>query len=126
MGELFENKPDRWNYPSSLLRAAFDEKNSGKLREAVNYIQMMVQQNEATTFQSSPMTESELRELMETGKGTIFVGSGTAGSRIYIENGEISMPINSDKDREVGLSCQLNFRRIFVLPFDDAEARIKF
>ena len=122
--ETQEPTPERWNATINLLRDAFNANDLTKLRLAVDYIQGKVGGSES---QCTPMTDHDLKELLETGKGMINVGIGTLGERIFIENREIRMPIPvNDSHAKTLLKYQLNFKDLFDLTSDDLDPRRKF
>lgn len=105
-----------------LLRDSLETKDLTSLRTQIDFIQRMVQ---AGGLQCTPMTDQELSELAETGEGVIYVGTGTSGQRIYIQNGELFMNRNSQKDADLGSKYHNNFCSLFGLPFD-GELRVSY
>lgn len=124
--KLHENtsKPEAWNGTCQFLRSAFNDQDIKKLRLVVDNIQDVVS---AGGMKCAFLSDIELEELLDTGRGMIAVGTGSLGQRIYIENGEIRMPI-PDNDPYAGdtLKYHLNFKRLFDLPFDDSDPRKNF
>src|SRR3989344_7320807 len=70
------------------LSEAMLTKNLIKLRIAVDNLQNALDEKKMCT----PMPDHALEELIKTGKETLYVGTGSAGERVYIENGTLSMP----------------------------------
>jgi hypothetical protein len=96
-----------------FLNEAIQNKNKVKVREMVDYIQKIIEEG---GLHCSPMPDNEIDELIKTGKGTIYVGSGTSGQRVFIEDGGLRMPYNSEKDEELGKRYHNNFRYLFDVP----------
>ncbi|OGY99694.1 MAG: hypothetical protein A3B13_01420 [Candidatus Liptonbacteria bacterium RIFCSPLOWO2_01_FULL_45_15] len=106
-----------------LLRQALDEKNIELLRSVLEGIQRAV---EGTGLHASLMPEYALKELIQTGKGMISVGSGTNGQRIFIENGKLWMPTGFETSEAHGRKYHNNFRAIFHLDQNDEEVSVDF
>ena len=106
-----------------LLRQALDEKNIELLRSVLEGIQRAV---EGTGLHASLMPEYALKELIQTGKGMISVGSGTNGQRIFIENGKLWMPTGFEPSKSLGRDYHNNFKSIFHLDQNDEEVSVDF
>lgn len=107
----------------TLLRQALDSKNVELLGTALIGIQRAV---EGTGLHASIMPEYALKELIQSGKGMISVGSGTNGQRIFIENGKLWMPIGFEPSKSLGKNYHDNFRTIFHLDQNDEEMSVDF
>lgn len=95
------------------LSEAMLKKDRAKLRLAVDNLQNAVDEKKMCT----PMPDYALEELLKTGKEVLYVGTGSAGERIYIENGMLSMPVSEDDERRgYGKRVQSNFRKLFNIP----------
>lgn len=101
----------------TLLRQALDNKNMHALGAVLMGIQRAVESG--GSLHASPMSEYELQQLLQTGKGVIYVGSGTNGQRIFIESGELIMPTGYEVSEKLGRKYQNGFRRIFNLSQDE-------
>ena len=95
-----------------LLRQALDEKNIELLRSVLEGIQRAV---EGTGLHASPMPEYAIKELIQTGKGMMPVGTGTHGQRIFINNGKLMMPTGYETSEEYGRNYHNNFKAVFRL-----------
>ncbi len=105
----------------ATLRKSIEEKDINNLRMIVDAIQRQVHRMPKVTI--APMNSTELNKLIKTGQGMIYVGTGTIGERIYIENGELYMP--EEKDQPSSRRFYDNFRYVFELG-DDEKLRVKF
>ena len=106
------------------LRRAFDSKDIGLLRAVVNGIQVYVHGTDKTPC--SMLSEEDLRKLMETGAGMIYVGTGSHGQRIVIKNGEMYMPSSSNATIEkLTIVNKMNFRHLFNLS-DTEDLLVRF
>lgn len=88
------------------------------MREYIDYLQKKIESG--STSHCSQMGDSDLDELLEKGKGTLYCGSGTHGQRVFFDFniGKVWMPY-SEKDVEIyGNRYHLNFASCFELPFD--------
>jgi len=108
----------------NFMRRAIDTRDKEKLRTTVDAIQKLVHGRSKTFI--SPMNEVELERLLETGKGEICVGTGTSGQRIYIEDGEIFMPLGDERSQRYGKDYHNNFKNTFDLDLNSLELRVRF
>ncbi len=108
------------NVTLGLLRNALNNKDRDQLRMVVDGIKRIVDDRDDSL--SIPMTDSELDELLLTGEGVILVGTGTAGSRIFINSDRGDLHMSDDK---YGEKYRNKFRRLFDLP-SEGEARVSF
>ena len=116
MSEIYQ--PEKTESPIfAQLREAFNSRDINKLRLLVDYIQRMLQ--EGSKAISSEMTDNDLRELFNTGVGTIYVGSGTAGQRVYVERNKIFMPPGDERSERYGKYYRDKFRYLFNLSQED-------
>ena len=109
------------------LRQALNSKSAELLRAVVDGIQIGIHGTDETHF--SPLSDDDLRVLLETGRAMINVGSGTRGQRIYVKDGELYMPPGNPGIAEYIKEQRMNFKRLFDLPLDlpDSEdLRVKF
>jgi hypothetical protein len=102
------------------LRRGIENRDIETLTMIIDAIQRQVHRSKSAT---SPMSNDALRKLIDTGEGEIYVGTGTLGERIYIRNGELFMPQQSDQAYSQRLYN--NFRYVFELA-DNQELRVKF
>lgn len=108
----------------TVLRQSIDEQDTAKLRMIVDAIQNQI--HKLPKVQIAPMTEHDLRDIMEGRDAMMVVGSGTNGERVYFlgKDREIFMP----EKQEEGLSHQRyydNFRYLFDIG-EDQKLRVKF
>src|SRR3989344_3203805 len=111
------------NIALTQLREAFDKKDIKLLRTMIDYIQEQIQKGD--NMKCPPMTDRELENLLATGEGDLYVGTGTSGQRIFIKNGELWMPFTEGRDAELGKHYHLNFEYLFNIPKGE-KLRVKF
>lgn len=109
----------------TALRQAFENRNAVLLRAIIDSIQQLVEKWGG--LHCTPMHDTDLQELLKTGEGTIYVGSGTSGQRIFIDadKGELFMNDSSERDRELGEKYHNGFRDLFHVRQGE-ELRVKF
>ena len=95
------------------LSLALQSKDINALCTAMNRLQNAVDEKKMC----SPMSDEEIRTLLSTGEATLYVGTGSLSSRIFITKEGFSMPVSdSDLRHGYGKRCQDNFRRLFNIP----------
>jgi len=100
------------------LRSALDLKKLEDVRRVINQIQDAVDDKKMCSY----LSESAIKTLLESGKEVIYVGTGSAGSRIYIDSGRLYTPVgDGDLRQGIGKRVQDNFRKLFGIVSDDLE-----
>jgi hypothetical protein len=130
MHEIPQNFPEQNpNIYLAQLRKALDSRDEKLLRAVIDGIQISVHGTDKTHF--SPLSDEDIRTLIETGEAMINVGTGTHGQRIMIRNGELYMPMPDPaipRPAIIGEQVRenrMNFQRLFNLP-DTSDLRVEF
>ena len=120
MNEIPQNTPEQNpNEYLAQLRKALNSKDAVLLREVVDGIQRNVHGTTDNT-PYSPLSDSDISILLETGTAMINVGSGTHGQCMFFKNVELHMPpcgTTVEKEKYVK-EQRMNFKLLFDLPPD--------
>jgi hypothetical protein len=110
----------------SLLSKALLSNDIDSLRVVLNSLQDAIDDKKMCSY----MSDNDLKELIENeeGEATMYVGSGSAGDRIYIDKRrrKMYMPVSDmDKKDGIGKKRQDKFRKIFNIP-ENQELSVSF
>ncbi len=104
-----------------MLGYAIPSKDKEMLRFVLEDLQRRIHEGNSTNLDGMPISDEDIKKLIETGIIRIEIGSGTRGHRIFIKDGRIFMSY----DERVDQRHAENFRKIFDLDDDTKELTIE-
>ncbi|MFH0828956.1 MAG: hypothetical protein V1907_02135 [Candidatus Kerfeldbacteria bacterium] len=94
------------------LQQALAQRDKAAIRDVLEKIQRLIHGDSKIKW-ITPPRDGDVEELLRTGSTTIYVGTGTAGHRAFIEGNRLFMSENEDSDRYGARFFRDNFRKAF-------------